>query len=726
MPKTTPDISISDKKSKKPEVIDICEIPKTTPDISISDKKLEKPKVIEVCEMPKTTTDISISDKKSEKPEVIQVCEMPKTTTDISISDKKSEKPEIIEVCEIPKTTTDISISNKKSEKPEVTEVCEIPKTTPEVCIFEKKPEKPKVEERCKMPKTTPDISISDKKSEKPEVIEVCEMPKTTTEVIASIEFETPDAPKVLEASKIISERTSEISVKPQSPPKASEVSLIDVAASLISTSDKSENISELSATPEISETTSLGIAEKFKLKAKEDIFPKDLCEKKSKVSEYVTNFTDLQASTNAELQPPEKSQTATLITSTFEKADVLDVRRASSMSEILSSMETDDHTVPEVRRTQSTVSETPVSTKLDDPEDKEARKTYGGFEMSSTQSETQMKVLKPLKPISLEIPDKHDEYTTKESSKNVSTVIQALTVEEQASSKKLSRKSIRDMLRRRPWPVLSAPNFEDPHIVLATHHLVPSLPIELFEIFAEMIEVVTKRPVVLLHECRENRPIATEIVDIAILPPDETWDDSVLLPASFVFEHPLNKDKKANVYVDIIVQNDRALHIQDFIHLRGHRCAISHKRNRLTPAGLLENHLRSKGENMLFFGNVLDVRTQLNVLEIVLNKQAEAGIMESPVMRYHLLPERITDSIHVLASMGPLPPYRIMINKKMLVNPADNLIKKLTTYLLNVSQDENWTTRLSPYNVIGFAENSIDRYCDLNKKSIVTKTPYY
>lgn len=39
---------------------------------------------------------------------------------------------------------------------------------------------------------------------------------------------------------------------------------------------------------------------------------------------------------------------------------------------------------------------------------------------------------------------------------------------------------------------------------------------------------------------------------------------------------------------------------------LRGHKCAIPDRRSQLTAAGLLFNHLHSKGENLLFFGNVL------------------------------------------------------------------------------------------------------------------------
>jgi len=85
--------------------------------------------------------------------------------------------------------------------------------------------------------------------------------------------------------------------------------------------------------------------------------------------------------------------------------------------------------------------------------------------------------------------------------------------------TKKLAREEQFEPVRfpRKRLP-MSAPNFKEPHLVLATQHMVPSLPIALFEVLAEMIEVVTKRPVVLLHECREGRPVATEIADIGTL----------------------------------------------------------------------------------------------------------------------------------------------------------------------------------------------------------------
>ncbi|KAL0115694.1 hypothetical protein PUN28_010908 [Cardiocondyla obscurior] len=332
----------------------------------------------------------------------------------------------------------------------------------------------------------------------------------------------------------------------------------------------------------------------------------------------------------------------------------------------------------------------------------------------TSAQTETDINFTK-------DIEIKNSKFAIKEIEENLfnnmmsddTSMIQLTPIKTNEIDEKLSKKSIRDMLRCKPWPPISLPNFKGFQTVLAIHHLAPSLPIGLFEVFAEIIEVVTKTPVILALECREDRSIATNYVDIAVMPPDENWDDGELLPASFVFEHPLNKDKEANVYVDIILTKERIPYHNNIMDLRGRKWAIPHKRNQLTPSGLLFDHLHSENENMIFFDdNKLDVRTQLDVLELVLNKKAEVGIMESPVLKYHLLPEHLINSIHIFASMGPLPPYRIMVNKKTIGNPKLHLIEKLTTYLLKVNQYKEWKERLSLYGVVGFAKNSMDLYC--------------
>ncbi|XP_020279049.1 uncharacterized protein LOC109852364 [Pseudomyrmex gracilis] len=272
-----------------------------------------------------------------------------------------------------------------------------------------------------------------------------------------------------------------------------------------------------------------------------------------------------------------------------------------------------------------------------------------------------------------------------------------------------------------RTWAPISAPSLKERPLVLTTH-LVPSMPIGLFEILVEIVEVVTKKPVVLLHEPRIGRPVAKDIADIAILPASEDWKDGVLLPASFVFKHYLNKSKSPCVYADVIVAADRAPHVEDIMDLRGHRCAVPDRRNQVSAAGLLFNYLRTKGENPAFFGNTLDASSQLAVLQMVAGKQAEVGILEAPVIGCHKFTVSGAEFLHILTSLGPLPPYRIMLNKAL----ADKLAKEIATYLLSINQHKEWMDRLSSFGVIGFAENSTDYYNLNDVKSVLTSVPYY
>lgn len=50
----------------------------------------------------------------------------------------------------------------------------------------------------------------------------------------------------------------------------------------------------------------------------------------------------------------------------------------------------------------------------------------------------------------------------------------------------------------------------------------------------------------------------------------------------------------------------------------------------------------------------------------MVAGKQAEIGILESPVIKCHkdVLPG--IESVQILTSLGPLPPYRIMVKKTL------------------------------------------------------------
>ncbi|KAL2720605.1 titin-like isoform X19 [Vespula squamosa] len=264
-------------------------------------------------------------------------------------------------------------------------------------------------------------------------------------------------------------------------------------------------------------------------------------------------------------------------------------------------------------------------------------------------------------------------------------------------------------------------PITNEPPIVLATH-LVPSLPITLFELLAEVIEVATERPVNLLYEPRSNRKVAKNITDIAVLSANEEWEDGNLLPVSFIFKHRLNKDNSPSVYADVIIASDLTPHVEDIIDMRGHRCALPDRSKKVGATTLLYNYLHTVGEGPAFFGNTLDVDSQIAVLQMVAGKQAEVGILEAPVIMCHKDTLPGIESLRIVTSLGPLPPYRIMVNKTL----SDNLVRKLTSSLLNCNQDVERMEKLASFGILGFAINSTDFYEFSDVKSAIKRGPYY
>ncbi|XP_046834213.1 proteoglycan 4-like isoform X15 [Vespa crabro] len=257
--------------------------------------------------------------------------------------------------------------------------------------------------------------------------------------------------------------------------------------------------------------------------------------------------------------------------------------------------------------------------------------------------------------------------------------------------------------------------------IVLSTH-LVPSLPISLFELLAEVIEVATERPVNILYEPRSNRKVPKNITDMAILSANEEWEDGELLPVSFIFKHRLNKDNSPLVYADVIIASDLTPQVEDIIDMRGHRCALPDRSKKVGATTLLYNYLHSVGEGPAFFGNTLDVNSQIAVLQMVAGKQAEVGVLEAPVIMCQKDTLPGIESLRVVTSLGPLPPYRIMVNK----NISDNLVRKLTSSLLNCNEDTERLEKLASYGILGFAVNSTDYYEFSDVKSAIKRGPYY
>ncbi|XP_071642790.1 uncharacterized protein [Temnothorax longispinosus] len=291
-----------------------------------------------------------------------------------------------------------------------------------------------------------------------------------------------------------------------------------------------------------------------------------------------------------------------------------------------------------------------------------------------------------------------------------------------------IRREVIRKKIKSKPQLPKSMPDFEKSYLVLATHHIASTLPVGLFEVFAEMIQFVTNRQVLLLHKCEGNRLFVGENIDIVVLPASETWKDGVLLPASFVFDHPLNKTNSANVYVDIVTTSDCTSRInlhnhqspQSITDLQQYKWAIPSAQIESHPFSvrdLLFDHLRLKDVN-LKSGNILDVRTQLDVLKSVLSRRAEVGVLESPVIRCQKngAYSSSINNLLILNYFGTLPPYRIMVKKPL----ADKLNEHLATYLLDVNKDAEFVKRLSSFGVTSFAKNSMDNYNN-DDKCVIT-----
>lgn len=264
-------------------------------------------------------------------------------------------------------------------------------------------------------------------------------------------------------------------------------------------------------------------------------------------------------------------------------------------------------------------------------------------------------------------------------------------------------------------------PKSNERPLVLATH-LVPSLPLGLFELLTEIIEMATEKPVTLLYEPRSDRPVAKDITDIAILPASETWEDGKLLPVSFVFKHRLNKDNSAYIYADVVIAADLAPRVENIPDIRGHRCALPDRSKKIGATTLLYDYLHSIGEGPAFFGNTLDADTQVAALQMVAGKQAEVSILESPVIMCQKKTLPGVESLRILTSLGPLPPYRIMVNKKH----SDAFVEHLTTYLLNCNRDVDRMEKLTSFGILGFAGNSTDMYELVDVKPVVTRAPYY
>ncbi|XP_011697216.1 PREDICTED: uncharacterized protein LOC105455527 [Wasmannia auropunctata] len=722
------------------------QISKASTDSEKKFRSVEKLTSVDETDCINVAPEISTSNKAAETPEA---SETPKTT---STSDKSTLDFEV--KCLMPLigvhtgihlTTSEESTSNKS---PAVEEI--IPTITSEMPSTPDKSDAPKVLEQ-------PEVRAMSKASTPDEypVFEAKGMPKIMSEMSTS---DKPDAPKVLEQPEIhpSSKTMSKTSTSEPSADEAKKMCLTRETTSEISTS-KLEADKKLLEHPmtfakplSAGNTSHISTLDKIESqKVPEQLFPSVITSEMSSTTELETP----KIPKAAEVCQTPKTMSETSIFSKTEvpqtrevledlarpasfsnpkpqtipdKTEFPRIRYVFGRSDSFPNRElqttpgkTEEPEIPEEHRTRSVEFQISAPVESDDrPEVAVAGETRSTTSEMFTAGKSENKTgsMKNLYDNSKVLSEKLKKCSLKENTKSTDAA-------EESDEIKLIKCSGRP---KKIYSLTSWPNFEESPLVLATHHLVPSLPLEIFEIFAEIIEFCTGKPVILVHEScnKRGRPVASQIVDIAILPPDETWIDGELLPASFIFEHPLNKDNSTNVYVDIFITKDHALQFKDILDLRGRNCAFQDKRGRFTPAGNLFDHLRLKGENLLFFGNTHETRSQIDVLKMIISNQIDVGVLESPVIKCQMNRLPNMDSLHILTSIGPLPPYRIMIKKSL----ARSMSEKLSIYMQHIHKYSVWSEKLKPFGITGFGPNSKDNYTvDVKiREQIFGNLPYY
>uniref|UniRef100_A0A1B6KMP1 Uncharacterized protein n=1 Tax=Graphocephala atropunctata TaxID=36148 RepID=A0A1B6KMP1_9HEMI len=252
--------------------------------------------------------------------------------------------------------------------------------------------------------------------------------------------------------------------------------------------------------------------------------------------------------------------------------------------------------------------------------------------------------------------------------------------------------------------------------------YMCPSHPVELYELLMSYLEETLDCEATLMYESRSGGgplpdredPFTDNSIDIAFMTSsalvkllDAKNQFIELLPVAAVFKHPRNKDNSTGYYSDVIIHIDCKKHVKEFLDLRGCRWAYSDN-DSLSGSTIVLKTLRELGENATFFGNTMKSGSHLASVQMVLQKQAEAAAVDSNTLAYNKvhLQDRGKD-LFVLDSLGPLPPYPIVVNTRL---PGE-LKSKLSAAFLKLTGTRLWGERISKFGVIEFRKNNIDEY---------------
>jgi phosphonate transport system substrate-binding protein len=257
--------------------------------------------------------------------------------------------------------------------------------------------------------------------------------------------------------------------------------------------------------------------------------------------------------------------------------------------------------------------------------------------------------------------------------------------------------------------------------------YMAPRLPVEYFETVQQYLEEKLKIRTYLVYETRsegptglKDNPFVHGELDIAFVS-NSSYSELVesngshaeLLPVSSVHAHARG-DNVPGYFSDVIVHAESKELVKEMLDLRGCRWAFSSPKSHSGNIIALKT-LKLLGENASFFGNILPSGSHINSIRMVADRQADAAAVDANCLALYLdkYPD-LKDDLLVLESLGPLPPYPILVRSDL---PAD-LKHKISQALLNMHREPAWAKKLATFKVRQFGANSADTYRQDSDKS--------
>ncbi|XP_064612268.1 uncharacterized protein LOC135476247 [Liolophura sinensis] len=272
--------------------------------------------------------------------------------------------------------------------------------------------------------------------------------------------------------------------------------------------------------------------------------------------------------------------------------------------------------------------------------------------------------------------------------------------------------------------------------------YLSPSVPIELFEVLRDYLEEKLDVEASIIYESRWSGPPAErdpdpfqrDEVDMGFMCAsgflrliNEGRESVELCPAGAVHQHPNNNNNRPIYFSDVIIHSDNSSKYKDFHDLKGHRWAIN---DEISLSGNLMAlaELRKMGFNASFFGNILRSGSNINSLQMVLEKKVDAASVDSTCL--HSLMKKdpsLKKSICVITSLGPMPIHPTVFNTRL----SDDLKTRITSAMLTMHEFPKWKERLGEFNLRGFVPTDMSLYqleTSLREvvKSLSVNTAYY